>query len=440
MSNWTEEQVVALAPDQGSVKSGRGLAQPQKWLSLGATEHTLWGECQGSGKNPYQTEIDLTEPAFKCSCPSRKFPCKHALGLFFAYLTFPETFTASEPPAWVNEWLASRTQRAEVKAKKAEEQAEKPVDRKAQAKRAAKREENVQAGLQELTLHLHDLVRNGLAQPQCHAYQYWDDIAARMVDTQAPGIARLLRQMPGVLTTGDARYARALQQIARLHLLIEGYRRIETLPSGVQDEIRGLIGWTAKQEELLLNPGVRDRWLVVGRRVDEEDRLRVLRTWLYGLTTERPALLLSFAAAGQALDTTLPPGMLVDAALVFYPGNLPMRAIVKERYALAAHDAVMPGVASIDALCATYSAALARNPWLESYPAMLQQVICFRHGEQWVIRDQQQAMVPVHPRCTWGWDLLAISGGHPCWVMGEWDGATCLPLSCWADGRLTNFA
>nr|WP_279163542.1 SWIM zinc finger family protein [Rhodococcus erythropolis] len=25
--------------------------------------------------------VDLRGPAYKCSCPSRKFPCKHALGL-----------------------------------------------------------------------------------------------------------------------------------------------------------------------------------------------------------------------------------------------------------------------------------------------------------------------------------------------------------------------
>ena len=334
------------------------MALPKKWLTLGASELTLWGECQGSGKNPYQTEIDLSEPAFKCTCPSRKFPCKHALGLFFAYIAAPNAFTTGEPPAWVSEWLAARAQRAEDKSKQVEEKAEKPVDMKAQAKRAAKREENVQAGLQELLLRLHDLVRNGLAQPQCQSYQFWDGIAARMVDAQAPGIARLLRQMPGVIMTGDARYARILQKIAQLHLLVEGYHHQDALPIGLQEEIRGLIGWTVKQEELLLTAGVHDQWLVVGRRVDEEEPLRVLRTWLYGLSTAQPALLLSFAAAGQTLDTSLPPGMLVDAELVYYPGNLPLRAVLKDRKTLTTPDAAPPGLPAISDLFAAYSAAL----------------------------------------------------------------------------------
>ena len=440
MKDWTEEQVVALAPDASSLKSGRELASPKRWVSLGADEQTLWGECQGSGKHPYQTEIYLDEPAFKCSCPSRKFPCKHALGLFLAYVTMPGVFTPGEPPAWVSAWLASRSARTEARVKKAEEKAEKPVDLKAQARRAAKREENVQAGLQELTLRLHDLVSNGLAQPQCQTYKYWDEMAARMVDAQAPGVARLLRQMPGLMTTGDARYARALHKVALLHLLVEGYQRLDTLPADLQEEIRGLIGWSARQEDLLLNAGVRDQWLVVGRCVEEEERLRVLRTWLYGLATERPALLLSFAAAGQTLDLSLPPGAVADAELVFYPGNLPLRAIMKENHGLVTPEIAMPGLPTLDALYAAYGAALAKNPWLESYPAMLQQAICYPQDERWVLRDQAGAMIPLHARWSRGWDLLAASGGRPCWVMGEWDGFTLLPLSCWAEGRVISFA
>src|SRR6185436_6036947 len=78
--NWTEEQVLSLAPDESAKKSGRELASPSKWVSRSANEKALWGECKGSGANPYKTQIDLSNIAFKCSCPSRKFPCKHGLG------------------------------------------------------------------------------------------------------------------------------------------------------------------------------------------------------------------------------------------------------------------------------------------------------------------------------------------------------------------------
>lgn len=112
---WTTDQVLALAPDASSAKAGRGLANIRKWTSLGTDERTAWGLCQGSGKDPYQTRIDLTEPAFKCSCPSRKFPCKHAIGLFLLLAEQPATLKAGQPPAWVTEWLDSRQERSEKK-------------------------------------------------------------------------------------------------------------------------------------------------------------------------------------------------------------------------------------------------------------------------------------------------------------------------------------
>lgn len=77
--NLTEEQILQLAPDDSSVKAGKGLATLSKWVLRECSGRAVWGHCQGSGKNPYQTVIDLNDIAFKCSCPSRKFPCKHGL-------------------------------------------------------------------------------------------------------------------------------------------------------------------------------------------------------------------------------------------------------------------------------------------------------------------------------------------------------------------------
>src|SRR5262245_56954309 len=106
---WTTEQILALAPDAASAKAGQALGVVRHWSGLGAQEQAVWGLCQGSGNDPYRTQIDLSEPAFRCSCPSRKFPCKHGLGLFLSYAAQPAAFSATTTPAWVSEWLESRT-------------------------------------------------------------------------------------------------------------------------------------------------------------------------------------------------------------------------------------------------------------------------------------------------------------------------------------------
>ncbi|HKF58612.1 MAG TPA: SWIM zinc finger family protein, partial [Blastocatellia bacterium] len=182
----TIERVNGFAPDAASLKAAQGLASARKWQMLGRNDRAVWGECQGSGSSPYQTEIDLTEPAFKCTCPSRKFPCKHSLALMILFVNSQSHFDAGAPPAWVAEWLDRRDTQAEKKKAKAEEPVAREEDEatrarreKTKAKRAGEREARVAAGLTELDLWLRDLVRQGLASVQSRGPKLWNDIAAR---------------------------------------------------------------------------------------------------------------------------------------------------------------------------------------------------------------------------------------------------------------------
>ncbi len=86
----TQKKIEELAPNADAAKNGRDLANKNKFSNLKiSTDQTLiWGECAGSGKNPYLCSADYIDehnPVFRCNCPSRQFPCKHALGLLYAY-------------------------------------------------------------------------------------------------------------------------------------------------------------------------------------------------------------------------------------------------------------------------------------------------------------------------------------------------------------------
>jgi hypothetical protein len=436
--NWTPEQILGLAPDASSAKAGQGLATLRDWQTLGCDDKSIWGLCQGSGKNPYQTQVDLSEPAFKCSCPSRKFPCKHGLGLFLLLASQPRAFTEKTPPAWVNEWLESRAKRAEQKAEKLQT-AEKPADEAAQMKRAVARETKVATGVQELELWLRDLVRNGLAIAQTQPPQFWERMAARLVDAQAPGLARLVREMGGVASGGEGWQARLLERAGKLHLLIEGYKRIHELPEDHQADIRAAIGWTINQEELLTQAGIqncwRDCWQVLGSRVEQEERLRVQRVWLFGETTNRAAMILHFAHGHQPLDTSLVTGTKFAAELVFYPGAFPLRALVKERFSDVGPAEIWVGYETISAAIAAYAAALALHPWLELFPMPLSAVMPIRRNDAWALRDGEGRILPIHPRVD-AWAFLAMSGGHPIVLFGEWDGDFWWPLSVWGAGLI----
>ena len=82
IERWSVEQVRAVAPDPASARAGQGLGAPSQWSGSGASDDVLWGLCR-----TYRVAVDLAGPRFKCSCPSRKFPCKHALGLLFVWAT-----------------------------------------------------------------------------------------------------------------------------------------------------------------------------------------------------------------------------------------------------------------------------------------------------------------------------------------------------------------
>jgi len=439
--NYSTEQILALAPDAASATAGRSLATTGKWQSLGRDDRILWGACLGSGSKPYQTVIDLNEPAFKCSCPSRKFPCKHAIGLFLLFAAQPEVGTASATPEWASEWVAKRDLQAQRKSeavKKADEEPDEATRARRdnqKAKRSLDREAKVAAGLKELELWLRDLLRHGLASAQTRPFSYWDQMAARLIDAQAPGLARRVRELSHLSQSGDGWTERLLGQLSSLFLLVKAFERLGVLSAATQADVRIAIGWTYKEEELAAEDLVRDDWLVLGQRTTGEEALRVQRTWLWGQRAAKGALILEFAAAGRPLVLNLFPGTQIDAELQFYPGNYPLRAIIKNRLAPARSLTEFSGFATSNQLLMTYADVLARNPWLEAIPAPINSVVPVRRGDLWFARDSDNRLLPISSASIPNWKLMALSGGHPLSIFGEWNGRSLMPLSAWTDGR-----
>lgn len=440
--NFSPEQIIALAPDAPSAKAGRSLAALSKWVTRGCDERALWGECQGSGKEPYRTQIDLAELAFRCTCPSRKFPCKHALGLFLLFASQPAVFDKGERPGWVVEWLEKRDQQEQRKSAEAVRRpasevssAKQPKKESARVKRTAERQERVAAGLAELELWLRDLTRQGLASVQTQPARYWEQMAARLVDAQAPGVARRLREISSLSPSVEGWSEVLLERLGLLYLLIESFKRIDTLPAPVQADVRTAIGWTYKEEELLTAEGVRDLWLVVGQRTYGEDSLRVRRTSLRGQHGAKDAAILDFAVQGQAMKANLLTGTLIDAELIFYPSNYPLRAVLKHQFSAPASCAGVAGHATSEDFLTAYAEGLARTPWIENFPALLNEVVPVRRNESWFVRDALGKLLPLSAQFSQGWKLLAVSGGYPVTLFGEWNGRHLLPLSLWAEGR-----
>lgn len=415
----TPESILALAPDSGSAANGRKLATPARWASLHTAPGLLWGEAQGSGKDPYLVGVDLNGYVGKCSCPSRKFPCKHTLALMLLYVQEADQFSEKDAPASLQKWLEGRGARAEAAEQKAGEAAKKEADPAAQAKRRAAREKKVTDGLAALQLFLKDLMRDGLAQASQRPYSDWDTQAARLIDAQAGGVARLVRQIPGLLSDPAA----LLTHLGKLHLLCQAWTRRESLSEQEQADLRTAIGFPLSQAEVLEQPSVSGNWLVAAQFTEREDNLTARRTWL--MKGGQRALLLDFAPAGRPLPPGPPLGQTVRAEVCYAPSAAEQRAVLRGEWTVVLpDDDGLEGFDTLDELLAEHARLLALNPWLErSGPYILLGMCLLPTPDGWWLLDGQGQTLPMASERAMS--LLAESGGHPLpMLLGEWDGET----------------
>lgn len=428
----TLEQVSEMAPDPGAAAAGKKLASLKHWEALGRNADALWGVCLGSAK--YQVKVELSNLGYHCSCPSRKFPCKHVLGLLMLSATSPQALAEGAPPDWLTDWLDRRKQRAEKKAERRDADAAAPVDEKARQRRADERGARVTDGLQRFDLWLKDIARNGLAAVETKPAAFWEEQAKRLVDAQAPGLASRVARLAAVPRASRDWPSRLLAELGRLKLLMHAWQRLDQLTPELQADVKQMLGWTWPQAELERDgERIDDRWIVLGQWLDDEDRIRAQRSWLIGRNTRQTALVLQFAAPGQGFAESILPGVEQDATLLFYPGAEKQRARFHERRGAVEAVAVRPpGCSTIEELLAQAAASLARQPWLSSFGAILHDITLVPREEAWLLRDGAGQAVPLAGRDHW--KTLAISAGRAVDIAGEWDGHALRPLGVFIDG------
>ncbi|MFF2556187.1 DUF5691 domain-containing protein [Nocardia sp. NPDC058058] len=472
---WTAEQIAALAPDATSLTAARKLRG--KWNGTGQHDTALWGLCQGSGSRPYQTVVDTAGPAYKCSCPSRKFPCKHALSLMLAWSEgdIPVTDAVAD---FAGEWLAGRAAReaghAAREAEKAAPESNSPTEAgPASTATADQRHALVTAGLADLDTWLTDQIRTGLASAD-RSMATFESVAKRMVDAKAPGVAAVLRQLPRTATHSD--WPRLLlREYARLHLLATAHRRLATLSPALAASVRTHIGYQTSTESVRATPPVRDTWLVLGTRITNEEAIYTRRIWLLGRQSGHWALLIDHKHGGPGFpQDTPPPGFMIDADLHFYPGANPLRALwgtrhglpdpfttIPNRHSRSRSDAARSDVSTrdterdsaagpgtgaatterawgIDAALTAHARAVGADPFLRSWPVLLTDVVPVRDESGWYIAESDGTALPIATDHGEPWHLLGLSGGHPLGVLGEWTASGLIPVAALLDGTVIN--
>ena len=436
---WTAAQVNSLAPDPASQKAGAKLGVPGPWSDTGFSEEAklLWGDCKGSGSKPYQVTVSVSESdtAYQCTCPSRKFPCKHALGLLLLWAAGTIADQETLPPR-VETWAAARQDRADKSAARSEQKAAKAAaDPEAAARRSAQRHERVGHGLADLDRWLADQVAAGLSAPDAVTYFAVDPVAKRLVDAQAPGAAGRVRQLTAVRAGGDDWPDRLLGEFARLHLLCRAWSRLDDLPPAMQGTVRRRVGISVDTETVRREgERVADLWYVLGSRDRQADKLTERRIWLRGLRSGRTAMLLAFGALQAAPTLALPVGTGYEAEMAFHGESLPLRAQMEDGHAVPSGAVAVPAGGSLGDAADAFGAALAADPWQEGWPVLVARAVPDVRDGRGFLQDADGRRVPLECEDPALWRLMAVSGGHPVTVFGEYSDTGFEPLTVWAEG------
>src|SRR5206468_11565835 len=125
------------APNAAAITNARGVVLKRKLVGLFRSSDgtLLFGDCKGSGAENYRPSADFADPAkpvFRCTCPSRQFPCKHSLALLYAHAQGAK-FVEKEVPSDLSEKRTTVQQRAEKK--KVEAEKPRPVNTSALKKK-----------------------------------------------------------------------------------------------------------------------------------------------------------------------------------------------------------------------------------------------------------------------------------------------------------------
>lgn len=444
-ARWSIEQVVALAPSPSRYAAAEAIAVPSRWSGLGADERTAWGSCRGTGREPYDTMVDHVRVAWRCSCPSRSQPCKHALALLAMWVRghVPEAPAPAVAAAWADgnarrahadegssapASTASTTPSAGDAELGAQLDEAVPGDDDGRDELHRGRNERIAKlldGLVELDRWLDDRLRTGLSDPVLARYATWDTLAARLTDACAGALANRVRRLAGVVGARPDWHEVVLAEFGVLHLLASAGRRLPELPERLGDAVATACGWQVRQADVLAGVPDTDEWVVAGRSDTREDRIEVRRTWLRGRSSGRWAMVLSFAAYRQSLDATLVPGHVLHADLHRYPGPS-VRALVGTVHGRK-DGAVAPQSGSVSHACASIGSALAAEPWSDRVPATAL-VTPMRDGRRWTLGDDTGtlAIAPGVPGLA---TLLAASAGRPVDVTFEWTVDGAVPLA-----------
>jgi hypothetical protein len=250
----TLEAIDSYAPNAAASQNGLELFRKGRLKNLRMSRDgaLLLGGCEGSGKEDYAVSADFIDPAnpvFRCTCPSRQYPCKHALGLLWARAGGGKFMPCDIP----DDILEKREKAAKRRQSKEDAPGRKPAERKANRAALAKKIQAQTEGLGILDKVAREIASAGLGLMNRERANAYRPQVLQLGDHYLPGAQAMLRGFlllfePDRMDEGGC--VKALAELGRLHALAARGR--EYLEKKAEDPEANLDTAT-EMEELLGN-------------------------------------------------------------------------------------------------------------------------------------------------------------------------------------------
>ncbi len=311
-------------PKPAQVKSLDKWLKPKIWIDSGWTAPWLWGIVRTKGSLVYRVVINNVSRTSECTCSGREQPCVHAIALLQGWHEQHLSAAKDKPlPDWIPEQIVQR------KNKKI------PNPPKSTRLITEARINEMEKGYAFLEKWLSDFTRMGWKSALETSPNTLEDAAARLVNDRLPGPARLVRALqptPG----GNISITTIRRTLARLFLAARGFRHRVDLTADEWANLLIFSGITIRKDALKGGPSVEDSWHVLHREEKEvETDLLSRQTWLFGMQSDRYAVIIDYAWKKAPLPPPLHPGGAWNGTCYFYPGGGQVRAILGEGRSVA---------------------------------------------------------------------------------------------------------
>ena len=422
---FNRESILSLAPNPSVSRSAQTFSVPWSWHSIQRDEESLRGLFPLRGKPPLRVQIRLADMVATCTCAGKAHPCAHVLALLLVAAQQPEHVAQGRTQTWDAEDTARVAAQDLLPIGPI-----KQLGDSAGAAYVRRRRARLDRGLDELASWLRDLVGGGFTAVLHRPRTYWTDMANRLFDAQARGLAARIQQMAQLPGKSPNWPDLLLAQAGQLHLISTAFDRYHLLSPQQQADLHHVVGWPPLWNK---DDCRNDRWQILGRTLLTGGAQAEFQLWLWGLESGRPTCI-RWPREG-AVFPQLQSGRVLTGTLQFAYGTSPQRARLIQVQEIAPVGASLAGGSSIATAHAEAAGRRARNPWLDATPMLLETWGTTQVDNDWYLFDAAGWALPLPPKFDYNWHLAAYSHTRDRQLFGLWDGVVFTPLSVWTGER-----